>query len=87
MGGEGAEVVHIPLGAVRIRVLVVVDTGLPDDHGVGRTATAGRLHVGSIVRTAVQGGTIVAALVDGHTAPRGDVKKTSPVSQTHSSGQ
>lgn len=87
MAGEGAEVVHIPRGVARVPVLVVMDTSLLDGHEVGHTPTADRHRIDDIVHTVVQGGTTVVVLVDGRTAPREDVKKTSLASQTLLYGQ
>lgn len=86
MTGAGAEVVHIPLDVARAPVLAVMDTGLPVDHEVDHTATAGHHHIDSVARTVIQGGTTVGVLADDHAALQGDVK-TSLASQTLLYGQ
>lgn len=85
MAGEGVEVIRIPPGVGRVPVLVVVDTGLPDGHEVDHIATVGRPHIDDDVRIVVQGGMIVAVLVDA--ALREDVKKMSLASRTLSYGR
>lgn len=86
MGEEGVKVVRIPLGVAHVPILVVTDTGLPDGHEVGHTATVGRHRIDGVGRTAAQGGTTAGVLADGHAALQGRVK-TSLVSQIHSYGQ
>lgn len=85
MVGEGAEVV--PPRVTHVPVLVVTDVGLPDGHGVGHTATAGRHRIDGVARTVIQGGMTVRVLADGQAAPQGDVEKTSLASQILSYGQ